>query len=61
VSTLTLTVTDEPVAGRSWLRQLATKHGVDPSLKPPPEVVFNAFLGKPTEWHSAELGKRRGR
>jgi hypothetical protein len=35
---------------KSWLRQMANAHGIDPSLKAPPEVVIDAFLRKLTEW-----------
>ena len=43
---------------RSWLRQLATAHGVDPKLKAEPDIVAEAFCRKLTEWHSTELRKR---
>jgi hypothetical protein len=44
---------------KSILRQMATAHGIDPSLKADPEVVFSVFTRKLVEWHSVELEKKQ--
>jgi len=43
---------------RSWLRQMATGHGIEPKLKGDPDAVIGAFCRRLTQWHSEELRKR---
>lgn len=57
--------TQEPVAEappeKSWLRQMATAHGIGPSFKPAPEVVIEAFGRKFGEWYAGEFKKIQSR